>query len=45
MAGSPFDPVAGEYNAARPSYPDAIYDEFEAAAGTLAGRHHRHAVP
>ena len=38
MAGSPFDPVATEYNAARPAYPDAIYDELEVATGTLAGQ-------
>ena len=38
MTGSPFDPVAAEYNAARPSYPDAIYDELEAATGPLAGQ-------
>jgi SAM-dependent methyltransferase len=36
MAGSPFDPVADEYNAARPAYPDVLYDELEAATGPLA---------
>src|ERR1039457_4610438 len=38
MAGSLFDSVAEEYDAARPSYPDAIYDELEKAAGPLAGQ-------
>jgi SAM-dependent methyltransferase len=38
MAGSLFDPVAEEYDAARPSYPDAIYDELEKTAGPLAGQ-------
>lgn len=38
MARSPFDPLAADYDAARPSYPDGMYDALEAAAGPLAGR-------
>ncbi|MGD0376955.1 MAG: class I SAM-dependent methyltransferase [Streptosporangiaceae bacterium] len=38
MAGSPFDQVADDYDAARPSYPGAIYDQLEKAAGPLAGQ-------
>jgi ubiquinone/menaquinone biosynthesis C-methylase UbiE len=33
-----FDSAAGEYDAARPSYPPAVYDALEAASGPLAGR-------
>jgi len=33
-----FDPAAREYDAARPSYPAALFDELEAEAGPLAGR-------
>jgi ubiquinone/menaquinone biosynthesis C-methylase UbiE len=35
---SVFDRAAREYDAARPSYPPAVYDALEAAAGPLAGR-------
>jgi ubiquinone/menaquinone biosynthesis C-methylase UbiE len=35
---SVFDNAALEYDAARPSYPSALYDAVEAAAGPLAGR-------
>lgn len=38
MAGSQFDPLAAEYDAARPSYPDGMYDVLETAAGPLAGQ-------
>jgi SAM-dependent methyltransferase len=38
MPVSRFDPVAEHYDAARPAYPDAIYDELERAAGPLPGR-------
>jgi ubiquinone/menaquinone biosynthesis C-methylase UbiE len=43
MSSSPqprsvFDRAAREYDAARPSYPSAVYDALEAAAGPLAGR-------
>lgn len=38
MSGSLFDAAAAEYDAARPSYPDALYAELEAAVGPLAGR-------
>lgn len=37
-ARSPFDSAAGEYDAARPSYPAAVFDELERRAGPLAGR-------
>jgi SAM-dependent methyltransferase len=37
-ARSVFDGVAREYDAARPSYPAALFDELEAIAGPLAGR-------
>lgn len=35
---SVFDKAAGEYDAARPSYPAALFDELEQAAGALAGQ-------
>ncbi|HXW46000.1 MAG TPA: class I SAM-dependent methyltransferase [Streptosporangiaceae bacterium] len=35
---SVFDAAAREYDAARPSYPAALYDELEAITGPLAGR-------
>jgi SAM-dependent methyltransferase len=38
MAVSRFDPVAAHYDAARPSYPEAIYDELERVTGPLPGR-------
>lgn len=38
MAGSQFDPLAADYDAARPSYPGGMYDALEAAAGPLTGR-------
>jgi ubiquinone/menaquinone biosynthesis C-methylase UbiE len=38
MTGSPFDPLAEDYDAARPSYPDGVYDSLERAAGPLAGQ-------
>ncbi len=37
-ARSVFDAAAREYDAARPSYPAALFDELEALAGPLAGR-------
>jgi ubiquinone/menaquinone biosynthesis C-methylase UbiE len=37
-ARSVFDAAAGEYDAARPSYPASLYDELESVAGPLAGR-------
>jgi ubiquinone/menaquinone biosynthesis C-methylase UbiE len=33
-----FDDAAAEYDAARPSYPDGVYDLLEARAGALKGR-------
>ncbi|HEY7146452.1 MAG TPA: methyltransferase domain-containing protein [Streptosporangiaceae bacterium] len=38
MSGSRFDPVAGQYDAARPDYPAALYDELERVTGPLRGR-------
>ena len=38
MTGSLFDPLAEDYDAARPSYPDGIYEALEDAAGPLAGQ-------
>jgi ubiquinone/menaquinone biosynthesis C-methylase UbiE len=35
---SVFDAAASEYDAARPSYPEALFDELEARTGPLAGR-------
>jgi SAM-dependent methyltransferase len=35
---SVFDAAAGEYDAARPSYPAELYDRLEAVAGPLAGQ-------
>jgi SAM-dependent methyltransferase len=37
MAGSQFDALAEDYDAARPSYPDGVYQALEQAAGPLAG--------
>jgi ubiquinone/menaquinone biosynthesis C-methylase UbiE len=37
MDGSVFDSLAESYDAARPSYPDAVYEALERAAGPLAG--------
>jgi SAM-dependent methyltransferase len=36
--GSVFDPVADGYQAARPGYPEALYDLLERLVGPLAGR-------
>jgi SAM-dependent methyltransferase len=38
MTGSLFDPLAEDYDAARPSYPDGIFQALEDAAGPLAGQ-------
>jgi SAM-dependent methyltransferase len=38
MAGSQFDVLAEEYDAARPSYPDGVYRTLEDPAGPLAGK-------
>ncbi len=38
MARSMFDALAGDYDAARPSYPDGVYRAIEDAAGPLAGK-------
>jgi SAM-dependent methyltransferase len=38
MPRSPFDAVAAEYDAARPSYPDNLYEALEGVAGPLAGK-------
>jgi SAM-dependent methyltransferase len=37
-ARSVFDAAAAEYDAARPSYPDRLFDAVEALAGPLTGR-------
>ncbi len=37
-ARSLFDAAAAEYDAARPSYPDGLYDALEAATGPLRGK-------
>jgi ubiquinone/menaquinone biosynthesis C-methylase UbiE len=37
-ARSVFDTAAAEYDAARPSYPQGLFDELEAVAGPLSGR-------
>jgi ubiquinone/menaquinone biosynthesis C-methylase UbiE len=37
-ARSLFDAAATEYDAARPSYPDGLYDALEAATGPLLGK-------
>jgi len=34
---SPFDPVAADYDAGRPSYPDGVFREIERSAGRLRG--------
>jgi SAM-dependent methyltransferase len=36
-ARSPFDPVAADYDAGRPGYPDGLYTALEEAAGPLGG--------
>lgn len=38
MAGSQFDALAEDYDAARPAYPDGLYQALEDAAGPLAGK-------
>ncbi len=38
MTGSPFDAVADHYDAARPSYPDGLFDALEEITGPLAGQ-------
>jgi SAM-dependent methyltransferase len=38
MPLSVFDQAASHYDAARPSYPAALFDELEARAGSLAGQ-------
>jgi SAM-dependent methyltransferase len=37
MSRSPFDALATEYDAARPSYPDGLYDALDELAGPLDG--------
>ena len=37
VSRSPFDPVAADYDAGRPSYPDGVFAEIERAAGALRG--------
>jgi SAM-dependent methyltransferase len=36
--GAVFDPVATDYQAQRPGYPDSLFDAIERAVGPLAGR-------
>jgi SAM-dependent methyltransferase len=38
MTGSPFDALAADYDAARPSYPDGLYEALEEVTGPLAGK-------
>jgi SAM-dependent methyltransferase len=38
MTGSMFDPLAEDYDAARPSYPDGLYQALEDVIGPLAGQ-------
>ena len=38
MAGSLFDALAEDYDAARPSYPNGVYQALEQTAGPLAGK-------
>jgi SAM-dependent methyltransferase len=38
MARSQFDALAEDYDAARPSYPDGVYQALEDTAGPLAGK-------
>jgi ubiquinone/menaquinone biosynthesis C-methylase UbiE len=38
MAAAAFDALAEDYDAARPSYPDGLYQTLEQAAGPLAGK-------
>jgi SAM-dependent methyltransferase len=38
MTGSMFDPLAEDYDAARPSYPDGLYQALEGVTGPLAGQ-------
>lgn len=37
MSRSPFDALVDSYDAARPAYPDGLYDALDALAGPLAG--------
>src|ERR1700684_3766500 len=36
-ARSPFDPVAADYDAGRPGYPDGLFTALEETTGPLAG--------
>src|ERR1022692_2892364 len=36
-ARSPFDPVAADYDAGRPGYPDGLYTALEDTTGPLSG--------
>jgi ubiquinone/menaquinone biosynthesis C-methylase UbiE len=38
MPGSMFDALAEDYDAARPSYPDGLYQALEDVTGPLAGQ-------
>jgi SAM-dependent methyltransferase len=38
MTGSMFDPLAEDYDAARPSYPDDLYQALQDSTGPLAGQ-------
>ena len=38
MPGTRFDPVADDYDAARPSYPDEFFEAIEEVTGPLAGQ-------
>lgn len=33
-----FDPAAAEYDAARPTYPDGVFDLLDSLVGGLPGR-------
>jgi ubiquinone/menaquinone biosynthesis C-methylase UbiE len=37
VSRSPFDPVAADYDAGRPSYPDGVFTAIERASGRLPG--------